>query len=100
MIRVQDLRLYWRGSEWFVDAPTALSAAQIARVTAWALPRQIDRWRGLPPGEKKDECAHTIEALKAGRVSCRVTGTNDGAIFASTERTRPDRTFFTYKGVK
>lgn len=95
--RASDVRLRWVGDGWWLDVPTALSADQIRRIAAWALPRQVDRWRSLPPGEKKDECRRTIDALKSGLIQQRIVNM-DGTVFTSTERVRPERTIFVVGG--
>ena len=97
--RPQDLRVRWLGGEvgWVVDTLVALTDVQLKRVAVWIVRQQKDRWLGLPPGERKEECLKTIEAALEGRVRCRIVEERVGAgtvAFASTERTRPDRTFF------
>lgn len=79
-------RLHWDGA-WYLDAPHALSPAQIARVAAWALPHQRARLSALPLGDRRDECARSIRALEAGHITVRASGD----VFQSTQRTRPDR---------
>jgi len=83
-------RLYWnRELGWVIEVPTALTQEQLHRITRWALPKQVDRWRNLPPGNKKDELGHAIEHLKQGRILQRlIDHDGDGVFvpFASTER--------------
>lgn len=68
------LRLRWIDGSWLLDVPAPLSNLALQRVIEWALPRQVDRFRSLPPGDKKDELKGAIEALQAGRVQQRVVG--------------------------
>jgi hypothetical protein len=91
------LRLHWDAETgWVLDVPVALTATQVARVAAWALPRQIARYRGLPPGDRKDQLGHAIELLRQGRVAQRlIDHDRDGIVipFASTERVTTRRIF-------
>ena len=90
-----DVNMRWDATRgWLVFAPTALARPQLARIAAWARARQVERLHGLVVGERKDECKRTIEDLDNGRIACVVKDSPDGSIFASTERTRPERSFF------
>jgi hypothetical protein len=69
------LRLHWDADRgWILDVPVALSAPALERAVAWCLPKQIDRWRSLPSGAKRDELGHAIELLRRGRVTQRIVG--------------------------
>jgi hypothetical protein len=88
----KPLRLHWDAETgWVIDTPTGLSQPQIDRIVAWSLPKQIDRWRSLPPSEKKVELESAIDLLRAGRVSQRIVGERgdgkgDVVAFEATER--------------
>lgn len=68
------LRLHWTGNGWILDVPVALSAPATARAVAWSLARQIDRWRSLPPGEKREELSRAIAELRRGNLTQRIVG--------------------------
>jgi hypothetical protein len=85
-------RLWWDAAYgWVVDVPnTALQQHQIKAIVDWALPRQIDRLKGMPMGPKRDQFVLALEDLKQYKVNQHVQDhDNDGVIspFASTERT-------------
>ncbi|GEM_PF-6396286 len=83
-------RLHWDAERgWVLDVPTVIAQAQLRRVAQWALPRQIERWRSLPPGDRKDELGRAIEQLKQMRITQRlIDHDHDGVMvpFASTQR--------------
>ena len=87
---MRGLRLHWDVAlGWVIDTPVALSPSQLARVADWALPRQVDRYRALPPGDRKEQLGRAIDALKRGEVRCRVIDHDrDGIVtpFAATAR--------------
>lgn len=87
---MRNLRLYWDvETGWILDVPVALSKDQLDRVARWALPRQIDRYRGLPPGDRKEQLGFAIEALRRREVRQRLFDHDgDGVVipFASTQR--------------
>ncbi len=69
------MRLHWDAAEgWVVDVPAALSRPMLDRLVAWALPRQRDRWRSLPTGDKRDELGRAIGLLEQGGVRQRIVG--------------------------
>jgi hypothetical protein len=73
--QMRALRLHWSAEDgWMVDVPATLSAPALKRVIAWALPRQVDRYRTLTPGPKRDELKGALERLRAGIVEQRVVG--------------------------
>lgn len=97
---MKDLRTKWLGDAegWVVFAPVALTVGQLRRVATLVEPMQVDRYRSLPPGERKDECKRSIEALRAGRVRC-IAQNREGVVFTSTERTQPERAIFIMGGL-
>lgn len=82
------LRLHWDAElGWLLDVPVALRADQLGRIAAWALPRQVDRYRALPPGDRKDELGRAIALLRQGTIRQRLLERDGYAVaFASTER--------------
>jgi len=93
MLAKPEVRATWdlvRG--WQIHVPTLISKAQSARVVRWIELQQLDRLKALPPGDKKDECRRTIQDLRDGKVLLVISGP-EATVFASSERTRPDRTF-------
>lgn len=96
ILRPTDLRVRWLGTTWLVEAPVALSKGQLQRVAKFIEKTQRDRWISLPHGEKREECLKTLEALQEGKLVCRVVASKGGevAAFQSTDRTRPERSFF------
>ena len=96
---MKGYRMAWEAArgEWLVFAPVALSAAQLDRIARWAEPYQLQRYRAALPGDTKDELRRSVEALKARRVACIVQN-NEGTVFASTERTKPERAIFVMGG--
>jgi len=98
--RPEDLRVRWLGEIWLVETPIALSPAQLRRVADWIVSTQHDRWLSLPHGEKRDECGRTVEAARQGKIECRLLPSADGSmtVFASSRRTRPERSFHIFGG--
>lgn len=60
--------------EWIVESPVQIPALALARLVTWARKPQIDRWRSLPPGDRKDDLKHAIDRLDAGAVVVVVVG--------------------------
>jgi len=96
IIRPQDFRVHWDAEHgWLIDVRVtgiSLTAMQIDHIRQWAHARQTDRWRSLPPGDRKDECRRTIDDLEHGRIRQVITNP-EGVIFASTERSTTTRYF-------
>lgn len=71
----KNLRLHWDAQQgWILDVPWLLPAAAVRNAAGLAVKKQIDRWRSLPLGEKKDELKEAIEKLQRGEVQQRVVG--------------------------
>lgn len=91
------LRLHWDATwGWILDVPVTLSHEQIVRVVTWALPHQIDRWRSLPHGEKREELGKALDRLKRGEIHQRlIDADRDGIMipFAASERVHKERTY-------
>lgn len=80
---MKNYRLHWDAKEgWVVDTDIALSDFQLKKICDWATPRQVDRWRSLPPGEKKDELGKAIKLLQKGAIRQRVVYDRDGVATA------------------
>lgn len=72
---MRNLRLHWDAEQgWMLDVPAMLSAPALQRVIDYALPHQVDRYRSLPPGAKKDELKGAIEALIVGKIKQLLVG--------------------------
>jgi hypothetical protein len=96
MIKPRPLRLRWDAETgWLVDVPVTLTQSQLSRIIQWALPKQIDRYRALPLGDRKDQLGQAIQALRRGELQQRILENNDGVAvpFASTER-QTTRSYF------
>lgn len=85
----EPLRLHWDAvNGWMVDVPTPLTERQLQGIIDWSVPKQIDRWRSLPVGDKKDQLELAIKDLMAGKLNQRVLDEHGVFnIFKSTERT-------------
>ncbi|HEV8642073.1 MAG TPA: hypothetical protein VGV13_13315 [Methylomirabilota bacterium] len=94
----RGFRLHWDAEHgWLLDVPVTLGREQLRRIAAWALPKQIDRYRSLPPGDRKDDLGRAIERLGRSEIRQRlVDHDGDGVAipFASTERVNPERRIF------
>lgn len=87
---VKNVRLHWDAVDgWLLDVPVVLPSIPQPAID-WMVKQQIERWRGLPPGEKKDQLAGAIKDLQAGKIR-QLLKDHDGDgyshPFASTERT-------------
>lgn len=90
MLKAKSCRLHWNAElGWLLDVPTTISAQQLWRVAKWALPRQVERYHALPPGDRKDELRRALDLLKAGKIRQQlVDHDGDGVLvpFTSTEK--------------
>ena len=92
---MKNLRLWWTGSEWKLLVPTTLSSGQIGAIVAWALPKQIQRLRGMSAGERKEDLQNAIAKLQRGEITqVLFDHDGDGVVipFNCNERSRPERT--------
>ena len=61
-------RLHWdREIGWILDVDMLLSDHAIQKVLDWALPKQIERFHGLAPGDRKDDLKAAIKVLEQAR---------------------------------
>lgn len=61
-------RLHWDAeSGWVVDTDVLLPRSAMARLLAWAVPRQQDRVMALPPGDRREQAAAAVAVLVAAR---------------------------------
>ncbi len=75
MVPPRNVRLHWDAEAgWILDVPWNLPNDFVKRTAEYAVPRQVDRWRALPPGEKKDELERAIKLLQAGKVTQKIVG--------------------------
>jgi len=87
---MKHYRLHWDAViGWIVDVDVALDACQLKKICDWAIPRQIDRWRSLPLGEKKTELEVAIKKLQAYKIQQRVVQDQSGTttLFKSDQGT-------------
>lgn len=72
-------RLHWDAKDgWLVDTDLPLPALQLEKLISWAIPKQVDRYRALPTGDKRRELERAIELLKKGAVRQRVLPNRSG----------------------
>lgn len=108
-LHTDPIRLVWCGNEdgtervvsdgsvgWALYVPVALPADAFRRALAWSLKVQTDRWRGLPHSDQREALGRALGLLRRGMVQQVVVADKrePTPVFASTERTRPDRTIF------
>lgn len=89
-------RLHWDAEHgWLLDVDTALPPPAIDKVVRWALPRQIDRWRGLMPGDRKEQLAAAIKLLEERKVRqvIRTDAQGQATAFQATERMNKGKSF-------
>jgi hypothetical protein len=72
---MRTLRLHWAAeSGWLLDVPVGVPQQVLLNAAKWAVPKQIDRWRALPAGSKKDELGRAIKLLQRGMVTQNIIG--------------------------
>ena len=76
-------RVWWAGKEkgWVIDVEQPLSIKQFQDCIDYTLKVQSERFLSLLPGDRKDECALTMQYLKSGKVSQNIIGTGDKVLF-------------------
>lgn len=75
MIPPRNIRLHWDAEAgWVLDVPWNLPEDFVQRTARYAVPKQIDRWRSLPLGEKKTELEAAIKLLQAGKITQNIVG--------------------------
>lgn len=92
---MKDLACYYDGEKetWFVRVPFALPPSALERVQERVFKVNHDRWLTCSPGDKKDHLTKALAALTSGRIEQVVSERGEQVVFASTERTNPDRAF-------
>lgn len=71
----KNLRLHWDSEiGWILDVPILLPDHVVSSSIKWAIPLQVDRYRSLPIGDKKDELKKAIKLLIQGKVQQRIVG--------------------------
>jgi hypothetical protein len=61
-------RVYWTGSEWHVQIEHAIDPRMRDNIIAYLRPIQVQRLRGRPLGDVRDDCERSIAALDAKRI--------------------------------
>lgn len=92
---MKDLHCYYDGDKdtWFIKVPFALPETVLDRAKAWIFKVNQDRMRSCSPGDKRDYLSRALTALAEGRCEQLVANKGEQVLFASTERTSPERTF-------
>ena len=95
---MSDQACYWRADLdcWMANVPTTLSARAVDGIRDYLLPVQIDRRRGLGPGDVRDDLDRAIAALVAHRAGDRdkiMQNVISERVFTSHERVGPFRSF-------
>jgi hypothetical protein len=75
MIPPKNIRLHWDAEKgWLLDVPWGVSESMLRRVAEYAVPRQIDRWKSLPPGDKKEDLKLAIQKLQRFEIKQNIVG--------------------------
>jgi len=69
-------RFYWRADPgvWFFDVPMGLPSSVVRKLAADNVPKLIEKFRTLPPGDRKDDLKKAIEALSSFKIVQRIVG--------------------------
>lgn len=92
---MKDLACYYDGAKdtWYVKVPFALPPTALERVRERVFKVNHDRLVSCSLGDKKDYLTKAVKALAEGRFEQIITNLGEQVMFASTERTNPDRAF-------
>jgi hypothetical protein len=75
MVPPRSVRLHWdHQAGWILDVPWMMPDDFVKKTIDYAIPRQIDRWRSLPPGSKKDDLEASIKLLQQHKVTQKIVG--------------------------
>lgn len=75
MIPPKNVRLHWDDKNgWILDVPWVLPDDFLRKVVSYSIPKQVDRWRSLPTGEKRDDLGLAIQSLKRLEIRQNVVG--------------------------
>jgi hypothetical protein len=75
MLPVKNIRLHWDAETgWILDVPFLLPKQALKNAVDHAIPKQIDRWRSLPMGPKKDELSMAIKKLQQYQIQQNLVG--------------------------
>ena len=93
---MKNSRLYWDAENgWLLDVPVAYDQRAMFNIAQWAIPRQVERWRCLPPSEKKEQLANAIRQLEKGLIRQRVVGYRGNGegdiVLFNSEKEKSDR---------
>lgn len=80
--------MWWDGLRWFANVQFTITRRMLQPVIDYCMKANLQRYRGLPPGDAKDDLGRAIEALRRGDVLQNVVPDRDGytRVFTSTER--------------
>lgn len=73
---MRNTRIYWRAEPgvWYFDVQAGLPQSVAVRVASFYVPKLVEKFRTLPPGDKKEDLKRAIEALQSGKVVQRIVG--------------------------
>ena len=76
-------RAWWSGDEkgWIVDVEQLLTPMELQRIIDFTLKVQSDRFITLGSGDRRDECARTITALRERKMIQNIIGVGDKVIY-------------------
>lgn len=76
-------RMWWAGEEkgWIIDVEQALTLSELERSIDFTLRVQSDRYLTCGSGDRRDECAKTIVALRNKKVTQNIIGTGDKILY-------------------
>lgn len=86
------LRLHWDANEgWILDVPFPLTRKMLEHVAKWAFKVQLDRWRALPHGDRRDELGRALHLLKEGKIKQRIIDDDNDGVFVLYRHDLPYR---------
>lgn len=75
------LRLYWDGKDWILEVPFPLSKRQLWAVANYAFKFQLDRYRALPHGDRKEELGRALDLLKNCKIKQKLIDHDNDGVF-------------------
>ena len=77
---MKNFPLRWTNEGWVITVDRYLSPEQLAKVLAYAVKIQTDRWRSLPHGDNRDAFGVAIELLRQGKIKQKLTENSNGEL--------------------
>lgn len=81
-------QVYWTGEVWHVVISHAIDHAMMKNIIEFTRPIQVQRWRSLPPGDLKEDCARSIKALDDKKLVQVFVGPGEKVLHDSYARNR------------